>query len=139
VATTDTVIKEFQDRRWIVSLDNVVDAAAFEGAVLGALGLQPTIATFEAALARLGEERSLLILDNLETPWEADALAVEQRLQRLAGVPNIALLLRKEARAPSGLRWKIVRVESLPEPAARMLFLDIAPKIVSVASGYRSY
>jgi len=102
VATTDTVIKEFQDRRWIVSLDNVVDAAAFEGAVLGALGLQPTIATFEAALARLGEERSLLILDNLETPWEADALAVEQRLQRLRRSEHSVVNYEKR---PGGAQW----------------------------------
>ena len=58
---------------------------------------------------RLGP--ALAILDNLETPWEGRAAAVEDVLERLAAIPNLVLMasirgsMRRSAR-PGGRAWR---------------------------------
>src|ERR1019366_9221640 len=78
VATCDALAASFGERRWFAKLETAKDAATLRTAVVQALGLNPADpAAFDHAVARVRESRGLLVLDNLETPWEADALAVQ--------------------------------------------------------------
>ncbi|MBV8279935.1 MAG: tetratricopeptide repeat protein, partial [Verrucomicrobia bacterium] len=69
-----------------------------------------------------------LALDNVETPWEADTLSVEEFLAEIAGVPGLALIASlRGATRPGGLRWRqAIEPQRLPIPEARKVFLAIA-------------
>jgi tetratricopeptide (TPR) repeat protein len=131
-ANHETVIARFGQRRWFVELDTATDRDTFDNAILLALGLDPTLG-FDAALARLAQGRSLLVLDNLETPWGGDTLAIEQRLARLAAVPDLVLLASfRGDEAVGGAHWSLRHtVHPLSPDDAKALFFDIAQKIRS--------
>lgn len=132
-ATLDAVADKFGARRWFVPLDTARDAASLQTAVVEAVGLNPANARFEHALARLGEKPGLLILDNLETPWETEPQAVEACLRQIAAVPGVGLVasVRGQA-APHAPRWTChIRVAPLADQDARELFRDIAPDIAA--------
>ncbi len=81
-------------------------------------------------LARLSEAPAVMALDNLETPWEADTLPVEELLALIASVEGVALVasLRGAAR-PGGVRWaRPTQLEPLELRAARNVFLSLAPE-----------
>ena len=73
----------------------------------------------------------MLVLDNLETPWEGAGPAIEARLAVLAAIPGLALLASfRGQEAVGGARWTLRhRVDPLPYSEARALFLDIADSI----------
>lgn len=130
-ATDDAVLARFGGRRWFVELETATDAQTFETAIVAALGLDPTAAKFDAALVQLAQGPGLLILDNLETPWEGDRSGIEQRLALLAAVPKLVLLVSiRGNEPPAGLRWTRQRtMHPLEAPHDRDLFLDIAQDI----------
>ena len=101
-------------------------------AIIQAIGHSPASTSFAQALALLAQSPCLLVLDNLETPWEQDQRAVQDTLQILATTPNISLLasLRGTAPPPSP-RWtrRPTTLQPLPEDEARRLFLDLAPNV----------
>lgn len=124
------IATRFGKRRWFVALDTAQDRDGFDALMLQALGLEPTYG-FEAALALLVGGRTLFVLDNLDAPWVAAPLAIEERLAQLAGVPELALLasFRGEA-AVGGAPWSLRHpVQPLAEMDARTLFLTIAETI----------
>ncbi|KZV60721.1 TPR-like protein [Peniophora sp. CONT] len=48
----------------------------------------------------------IICLDNLETPWDADTLVVENILARIASLPRIALIITtRGANRPRGVSW----------------------------------
>jgi tetratricopeptide (TPR) repeat protein len=125
------ILGHYGNYRWLASLEAASNAHDFEVAVLRAIGLDPAVAGFEAAIARLAERPSLLILDNLETPWEGDRVEVESRLARLAQIPGITLLASfRGVDAVLGVEWTIEReVNALKDTVAKTLFLGIATEI----------
>jgi tetratricopeptide (TPR) repeat protein len=129
VATDSALVTRFGTRRWFVELDTATDAATLRAAIIQALGLPPATTDLAAALNVLSRQPALLVLDNLETPWEADQRAVQDVLQALAITPGVSLLASLRGRsAPSAPRWtRRTELEPLPEPEARRLFLDLAP------------
>ncbi len=129
-ASHPDLIARFGPRRWFVPLETATAAETFDTAVIQAVGLDAT-AGFGAALARLAEAPTLLVLDNLETPWEAAGGAVEARLGALAAVPGTALLTSFRGQdAVLGLRWTLRHPVGQLSPAdAAALFRDIAPDI----------
>jgi tetratricopeptide (TPR) repeat protein len=129
-ANDDAVVARFGARRWFVELETATDRDTFDTAILLALGLDATQG-FDPAISRLAQERSLLILDNLETPWSGDPVAIEQRLARLAAVPGLALLASfRGDEAVGGARWSLRHtVHPLSPDDAKTLFLDIAQQI----------
>ena len=132
VATDAVVVARFAARRWFVELETVNDAATLQTAVIQAIGLNPAVAKFAEALAWLARQPCLLVLDNLETPWEQDQRAVQDSLQMLAATLGVSLLasLRGGA-APPSPRWTRppTSLRPLPEDEARKLFLELAPGI----------
>jgi hypothetical protein len=113
------VIARFGEARWFAALETAQTADLMKDAVVRALGCDPG-AGFAAALARVAGRPGLLILDNLETPWEAEREAVEAALADLAEVPGLALLASlRGAASVAGPDWTLIKaVERLaPEPA----------------------
>jgi tetratricopeptide (TPR) repeat protein len=129
-ANHETVDARFGHHRWFAELETATDRDTFDAAILLALGLDPTLG-FDAALNRLAQERSLLVLDNLETAWGGDPMAIEQRLARLAAVPDLALLVSfRGDEVIGGAHWSLRHMVQPLSPAdTKALFLAIAQKI----------
>ena len=129
VAAHPAIAGRFGPRRWFVKLETAPGARDTIVAIAAALGLDPqTRLDFVAAF--LAAAPALLVLDNAETPWEADRAGTEALLHRLAAVPNLALMasLRGED-MPAAPFSRTVWLEPLPGPVARELFLSIAQRI----------
>ena len=130
VAGDARVAGRFGPGRWFVELDTARDRDGFDGALLRALGLDPTQG-FAAARACLAEAPCLLILDNLETPWDGDLLPVESRLADLSAIPGLVLLASfRGDEAIGGAPWSTTHeVRSLDEATSKSLFRAIARRI----------
>ena len=129
-ANDPDVVARFGPRRWFVELETATDRDTFDAALLTAIGLDPT-AGFPAAQRRLAQAPTLLVLDNLDTPWRQAGPAIEARLGALGAIPGVALLASFRGQdAVGGVRWSPRhRVDPLPDAQARALFLDIAGTI----------
>ncbi|MGD0334467.1 MAG: tetratricopeptide repeat protein [Xanthobacteraceae bacterium] len=130
-ASEPAVVSRFGDRRWFVELETATDAQTFRVAIVTALGLDPATAGFDVALDFLGRAPGLLVLDNLETPWDGARGEIEALLGHLHRVPSLAILASVRGNEPpGGLRWTRQKtMHPLEWPHDRELFLDIAQKI----------
>jgi hypothetical protein len=130
VATEAAVASRFP-RRAFVPLETATTATAMAAAITGALGLDAAL-PLDAVLARLREAPTLLVLDNLETPWHGDTEATEALLARLAGETDAVLLasIRGE-RVPAEPRWEEHRLEGLSPADAAAMFRDHARRIAA--------
>jgi tetratricopeptide (TPR) repeat protein len=124
------VVEQFGGRRWFIRCDGASDASTLLSAVAAELGVagqgsEPLLPRVSGAL---GGGPGVLALDNLETPWTADPLAVEELLGRLADVPGVALVVTMRGTArPGGVRWaETVHVPPLVLGDARRMLLQIA-------------
>ena len=129
VAHHADVVKRFGGNRWFVELETVQSAESLRDAIVRALGREPA-AGLAAALESLKGRPALLILDNLETPWEAEQQQTEDTLAELARVPGLALLAsfrgRERIRGPA---WTLTHaVGQLDAPSATDLFCRIAER-----------
>ncbi len=124
------VVKQFGSRRWFVRCEGVQSATGLEGEIATAIGLAPTGDALGAAIKLLSRAPAVLALDNLETPWESDALAVEELIGVVAQVPGLALLASvRGLERPSGVRWAPPKqLEPLDPASAHKLFVSIAPE-----------
>ncbi len=132
VATHPDVAARFAERRWFVPLETANDAASLHTSVVVALGGNPADpAAFDHALGTLATAPALLVLDNLETPYDADTAPTRDTLRRLAAVPSLTLLCSyRGATAPAAPAFPHQPVlPPLPPDAARDLFLQLAPRI----------
>lgn len=131
VATYPNVVGRYGQRRWFVELETAPTRETVETAILSAIGLDPATVKFDAALTRFGEAPSLLVLDNLETPWDGEREKVEALLGTLHAVPGLAILASiRGNEPPGGLRWSRQRtMHPLEWPHDRDLFIDIAQDI----------
>lgn len=131
VATSDEVTARFGDRCWFVELETVNDRTALQSAIMASMGLKQDSVSFTDALSWLRKEPSLLVLDNLETPWEADKLNVEETLQQLYAVGKVSLLASlRGSEEPDSPDWT-EKLELLPlrHDEAVAMFLDVAEDI----------
>ncbi len=130
-AVDPAVQTKFGLRRWFVALETASNAEALERAIIVALGLDPASARFDAALARLGQAPGLLVLDNLETPWDGERDKVEAVLDGLSRISQLVILASiRGNEPPGGLRWSRQRtMHPLESPHDRDLLLDIATDI----------
>lgn len=131
----------FAERRWFVRLDAATSADGAAGLVAAALGLgqTPDAATLglgqtpdvvTRVCAALGRAPSVLVLDNLETPWEADRAGTEALLRRLCALADLSLVVSlRGAVSPGGLsRPAVIRVGPMTAEQAHDLFVAIAPE-----------
>jgi tetratricopeptide (TPR) repeat protein len=125
-----SVAERFGARRWFVRCDGASDAGSLLAVVAAELGVasQGPEPLLPRVVAALGGGPGALALDNFETPWTADPLAVEELLGRVEAVPGVALVvtIRGTAR-PGGVGWaETVPVPPLALADARRMFLPIA-------------
>ena len=125
-----SVVERFGAGRWFVRCDSARDASTLLSAVAAELGVagQGSEPLLVRVLTVLGRGPGVMGLDNLETPWTAEPLAVEELLGRLAAIPGVALVVTMRGTArPGGIGW----AETLPVPPlgladARRMFLQVA-------------
>ena len=130
IAQHDEVVGRFGANRWFVALETATTAEALQDAILRALNQDPA-GGLGAALASLAGQSGLLVLDNLETPWDgppAQRLATEDVLAELAATPELVILASFRGRDHvGGVAWALVHpVPELLPPAAKQLFCRIS-------------
>jgi tetratricopeptide (TPR) repeat protein len=130
-AVDAALVARFGQHRWFVELETSSTAEAMQTAIMLALGLDPAATRFQSALARLGQAPGLLVLDNLETPWDGERAKTEALLATLHRVPDLTLLASiRGNEPPAGIRWTRQRtMHPLEWPHDRDLFLDFATDI----------
>ncbi len=122
------VVKRYRSRRFFVRADGVSGRDALVAAVASAMGLEPGAGLEQRTWSALDRGAALLVIDNAETPWDADPQAVEELLAQLAAVPGLALVatVRGDER-PAGPRWtEPIRLRPLDPAPARSAFLAVA-------------
>jgi tetratricopeptide (TPR) repeat protein len=132
IAHHDDVADRFGERRYFVPLETANSAASMRDAIARSLGCDPRHG-LETALQGQGGADTLLILDNLETPWEpaGERSATERTLAELASVPGLALLASFRGReAVGGTRWLEHALAVLPSGSAIQLLASVAGKWV---------
>jgi tetratricopeptide (TPR) repeat protein len=122
------VAARYGAHRYFIRCDGAKSQPALAAAIGAALGLPPGPQIEAASLQRLSESQTVVVLDNLETPWEADQLAVEDFLGRLAALSGLALIVSiRGNERPAGVAWlDALRPNPLDLAAARQMFLSIA-------------
>ena len=128
IARHEAVAHRFAERRFFVPLETATSAAAMQDAITIAIGGDPAHG-LAAALQSLHGRDTLLLLDNLETPWEprGQRAATEQVLAELAAISGIVVLASfRGIAAVMGLRWHKHQVEPFASAIAAELFTSIA-------------
>ena len=132
-ACNPDVIAHYGARRVWVGLDRAPDHVATMAAIHAALALPPGQEPWPSITTELGSERSLIVLDNLETPWAQHQAATEDLLARLARIPGVALMVTlRSGNPPTRPAWGTrLEVEHLGSPYDRELLLAIAGDVDS--------
>jgi tetratricopeptide (TPR) repeat protein len=122
------VAQHYRERRWFVRCNAAESGEAVLAEVAATLGLPVSPDLAGQALAHLAEAPSVVVLDNAETPWWADAADTEATFATLAAVPGLALVASLRGRQrPFGLAWRdAIDVAPLATPEARKVFLAVA-------------
>jgi hypothetical protein len=132
VANHGEIVERFgADRRWFARLETAATAEAMKDAIIRAIGRDPAQG-WAAALAALRDAPGLLVLDNLETPWDpiGERRATEAALAELDAIPGLAVLASFRGRdRVGGADWALVHpVTALSDAAATDLFGRVAKR-----------
>lgn len=141
IAHHNTIAVRFGHRRYFVPLETATSAAAMQEAMNQAVGLGSRHST-DALVHFLASSPALVVLDNLETPWEIVSArpAVEEMLASLvrAGVFLVASIRGEER--PKTSHWTCIhRVEALLQDDAVELFKQISGDWVVDAPGFMPF
>lgn len=122
------VADRFGARRYFVRCDAATTAEALTGEIAQTIGLELGPDLEARVFAWLKEMPAVLMLDNAETPWEADTEAIERLLTDLSCIPGVALLASvRSGQRPLGPAWReTVTVGPLSLGDAKLAFIAIA-------------
>jgi hypothetical protein len=122
------VASRFGSRRFFVRCDPAKSADALTGEVARTIGLDLGPDLESRLFTRLEEAPAILVLDNAETPWEADREATERLLTDLSGIAGLALLASvRSNQRPLGPAWReTITVTPLRIDSGTEAFLAIA-------------
>ncbi|KAJ7018859.1 P-loop containing nucleoside triphosphate hydrolase protein, partial [Mycena alexandri] len=116
-----------------VSCESVNTGVDLVSTISSHLGLEPSRQLSGDIIRHLTKAGpSLLLIDNLETPWEPleSRGGVEEFLSLLADVPHLAILVTmRGAERPGKVKWTkpfLPVLEPLPSSSARQIFAEIA-------------
>ncbi|WP_437537647.1 tetratricopeptide repeat protein [Sorangium sp. So ce726] len=101
------IVAHFGERRFFVPLDAAPDAEAATAALAAAVRVASGPDVWQRALSFLAAEPAVLVLDNLETPWDGeDQAGTEALLADLAALPELALVVSvRGAGRPGRVAW----------------------------------
>jgi tetratricopeptide (TPR) repeat protein len=118
----------FGPRRFVVRCEAAFSALDLVANLAEATGIPPGPGALAAVLALLDEAPAMVVLDNSETPWEADTSQTEQIFAQLASITGLALVISmREGELPAGPGWgPAIRLGPLDARVSRELFLDTA-------------
>ncbi|KAJ6514019.1 P-loop containing nucleoside triphosphate hydrolase protein, partial [Mycena vulgaris] len=126
-------VKEKYPTRHFVSCESANSAGELVSSVGSYLNLPPSQGLSKAIYGHfLDRGPTILVLDNLETPWEplSARAPAEEFLSLLADVPHLALLITmRGAERPGKVKWSrpfLAPLEPISTLAARQTFIDIA-------------
>jgi len=127
----DEICQHYGDRRYYISLDHVRTADDMVVEIARRLGLHLTVNPLDEVIAKLGKERTLLVLDNLHRPWVYDMLECEQVLAALARARGSTFLAGVRGRdlpgGPSWGHWE--QLQPLNDDDSKELFLAIIGEV----------
>jgi tetratricopeptide (TPR) repeat protein len=120
--------ERFGARRYFARCDGTKTRDALAAEIALAMGLEAGPNLEARAFTELERDGAVLMLDNLETPWEADPLGTEELLAQLAAIPILCLVTSvRGMQRPQGVAWREpIGIPPLDLPAARQTFLAIA-------------
>jgi hypothetical protein len=128
------VVECFGDHRYFISCDAADAKDALLTAIAGPLGLQGNKLQKEI-LEALGnpEHRSLIVLDNFETPWDSSATSkkdVETFLASLCALDTLSVVITmRGSERPAGIQWSrpvLPQIGPLDVTSARKAFLALS-------------
>ncbi|KAJ7131136.1 hypothetical protein C8R44DRAFT_55600 [Mycena epipterygia] len=121
------------EHRFFVAADSATTSIELAALTGSHLGLKPGKDLTKAVVRYLSTSPPcLLVLDNLETPWEPleSRGGVEEFLSLLTGIPHLALIITmRGAERPAKVRWTrpfLEPLKPLSYTAARQTFIEIA-------------
>ncbi|KAJ7030212.1 P-loop containing nucleoside triphosphate hydrolase protein, partial [Mycena alexandri] len=127
------IIAKYHGNRFFVTCDTASSKPELAGLIGAHIGLKPGEDLTRAVLQYFSSSPpSLLILDNLETVWEATKFReeIEEFLSLLTDVNHLALVITmRGAERPSKVQWTrpfLLPLPPLAQDAARKMFTDIA-------------
>lgn len=125
------IVERYGDCRFFIRCDGITTRNSLAAEIARALGIEITPDAEPYCLYTLRSlPSSILVLDNFETPWEADQSGIESFLAALADVPGSALIITMRlSDRPEGVRWReTLKIDRLELKASREVFLAIAGK-----------
>ncbi|KAJ7464004.1 hypothetical protein FB451DRAFT_1179844 [Mycena latifolia] len=127
------ICAQYDQHRVFVACDTAYSTIQLAGLIGAHLGLKQGTDLTQAVIHYFASSPpSLLILDNLETLWEAreSRAEVEKFLALLADVDHLGLIITmRGAERPANVRWTrpfLEPLKPLTQDAARQTFIDIA-------------
>jgi tetratricopeptide (TPR) repeat protein len=132
------IATRFGARRWFVRCDGVKSRAELAAAIATTLGLQISPAVEEAVKTSLAGGPGVLVVDNAETPLDADESDVEKLLAIIAAIESLALIVTiRGQKRPRGVPWRTsLEAARLTESAAREVFVEVSGKSKFVQDPY---
>ncbi|KAJ7260087.1 P-loop containing nucleoside triphosphate hydrolase protein, partial [Mycena rebaudengoi] len=119
--------------RYFVPCDSSPTCTELAAAIADHIGLEKGSNLTKKIACHFGHAPpSLLVLDNLETPWESlsSRSEVEEFLSLLTDVPHLGLMITlRGAERPSKVKWTrpfLAPLEPLSNVAARQTFIEVA-------------
>lgn len=128
VLYVQAVVDRFSARRYFVRCDGVLSRDALVATISGTLGVEPGPHLEERLFQYLKQASTVLVLDNADTPWEADRGSVDELFGHLASVPHLALIASfRGEQQPGGTTWReAVLLRPLAIEPAREAFVAIS-------------
>ncbi|KAJ7714269.1 P-loop containing nucleoside triphosphate hydrolase protein, partial [Mycena metata] len=128
-----SIAVRYNDNRFFVACDGSTNQVELAGVIGAHLGFKSGKDLTQGVLQHLSSAPlTLLILDNLETPWDPvdSRNEIEEFLSLLTEITSLALMITmRGAEGPSKVKWTrpfLLPLQPLPQEAAQKIFLDIA-------------
>ncbi|KAJ7466745.1 hypothetical protein B0H11DRAFT_2047551 [Mycena galericulata] len=131
------VVAAFGDNRFFIPLDSASSSESLLSVIAAHFGLEQQGKVMRSIMKYLSDLTgpSVLVLDNFESPWEAQNTrsSVEDVLSNLADVPCLHIIVTmRGSERPANMRWSrpfLPPLGTLNRSAARETFLDIVDKV----------